>query len=324
MKVFIQKLFLFLLALLILAFWIDYAISDGLKKTAYHAEGEYQVWNAVFSGTACSDWLVYGSSRAWVHINPQQMQDSFGVSVYNLGMDGLNFHMQYLRHKKYVSQCGWPKKILLAIDIYSLDNRIYLYNEEQFLPYMLFDPEIQAYRKKYVDYKLANHYLPLLRYAGRKKEISLAKTALTTGAIPFSTRNNGYAGQERLWTAEVEANFRAQQPQPLIADTSLLTLFEYFLEECKSANTEVILIYTPEYYESQKLCTNRKQVINYFETITHKYNLSFLDYSASSFSFNKSLFYNAMHLNKTGAELFTDSLIQDIKRSKKRPEVSFY
>src|SRR5690606_35576347 len=128
-------------------------------------------------------------------------------------MDGLNFHMQYLRHKKYIAECGWPDKIVLAIDVYSIDKRIYLYNETQFLPYMLFDTEIHAYRKKYVDYAFANHFIPLWRYAGRIKEIELARTALTIGPIPYLSRNRGYMGQESVWTAEVEAIFKSIQPQ---------------------------------------------------------------------------------------------------------------
>ena len=99
MKQFLKKIVLFILFTFLLAYPLDIIISNQLKKSNSYARGEYSVWNDLFEGKIDSEIVIYGSSRAWVHINPELLENSFGRSSYNLGIDGHNFRLQYLRHK---------------------------------------------------------------------------------------------------------------------------------------------------------------------------------------------------------------------------------
>jgi hypothetical protein len=100
MKKFVLKIFIFLLPILLLPYPIDIIFSKYLSESKYYAKGEVKVWKDIYDGKINSDCVIYGSSRAWRHISPQIIKDSLLVSSYNLGVDGLNFPIQYLRHKE--------------------------------------------------------------------------------------------------------------------------------------------------------------------------------------------------------------------------------
>ena len=50
-------------------------------------------------------------------------------------------------------------------------------------------------------------------------------------------------------------------------------------------------------------------VTELFKKFSKKYDIPFYDYSTDTLCFHKKYFYNALHLNKTGAEIFTNKLI---------------
>ncbi|SDK42070.1 hypothetical protein SAMN04487898_108126 [Pedobacter sp. ok626] len=96
-------------------------------------------------------------------------------------------------------------------------------------------------------------------------------------------------------------------------DTPSLILFERYLKECKANGINIVFVYTPEYIEGQLFVKNRKQIIDLYTNFSVKYKIPFYDYSKDTMSYQKKYFYNALHLNKTGAELFTTRLTQKLK-----------
>jgi hypothetical protein len=128
-------------------------------------------------------------------------------------------------------------------------------------------------------------------------------------------RIKGYEPQYRTWNSDLEKakkNMKFFEPK---IDTLTLRLFNQYLEECKKENIEVILVHAPEYIEGQKFTRNRTETLSIFVELSRKHNISYLDFSADSISSNRDLFYNAMHLNNEGAQLFTKKLIQELKRT---------
>ena len=83
MKKFIYKVFVFVLPVVFLSVPLDYFFSY-ILKTSHLTSGEYEVWNDIYNSTANCDVAIYGSSRAWVHIDPDILSDTLNVNVYNL------------------------------------------------------------------------------------------------------------------------------------------------------------------------------------------------------------------------------------------------
>jgi hypothetical protein len=310
MKNFFLKFILFSCILVAVFYLLDIFISNSIKNSPSLAKGEYVVWNDIYKGNINSDMVIYGSSRAWVHINPQMLTNAFHISCYNMGIDGHGFLLQNFRHKELLRFNKRPQIIIHSVDMFTFTKSTGLYNYEQFLPYMLFDKHIENTTKNFDGFKLADFLIPSLRYYGKKRMMKevFNPNLSTTGRI------KGYMGKNKVWNNDFDDAKENLGSYNIKIDTSLVKDFENFLEECKKNNTLVILVYTPEYIDGQKFVRNRDAVIQVYKNLSVIYNIPFYDYSNDSISFQKNFFYNALHLNKEGSTLFTNLLITDFKK----------
>jgi hypothetical protein len=309
-KKFILKFILFFSILFALFYLFDFFISNRIKKSTSLAKGEYTVWNDIYKGNINSDMVIYGSSRAWVHINPHLLTNAFHISCYNMGIDGHGFLLQNFRHKELLRFNKRPKVIIYSVDMFTFTKATGLYNNEQFLPYMFFDMQIENATKNFDGFKLADFFIPSLRYYGKK---NLLKEAFKTN-LSTTGRIKGYMGRDKVWNNDLDDAKEKIGSYNIKIDSSLVTDFENFLEECKKNNTLVILVYTPEYIDGQKFVANRDVVIQVFKNLSTIHNVHFYDYSSDSISYQKKYFYNSLHLNKAGSTLFTNLLIADFKK----------
>ena len=276
------------------------------KFLATHANGDTQVWNDVYSGKINVEIAIYGSSRAYRHINPQILHDRLDKTAYNFGISGHNFWLQYLRNLVFQNNNPPPDVIIHSVDINTLQKRPDLYDEGQFLPFMLWNKEIYDYTHQYEGFSKFDYSVPMLRYAKRGNVILLS--------LFDERRNQGYLAQNRKWNHDME-NARAQQDfYEILYDQPTLELYDRFLSECREKNIQVIMVYTPEYIEGQEFVKNRDELIARFRAIAEKHALIFLDYSSDPMSFDKQYFYNALHMNQDGAEIFTKQLAEDLKK----------
>jgi len=232
--------------------------------------------------------------------------------VYNLGMDGHTLNLQYLRHLLAIKYNPKPKLIIHSVDIgtISMGN---LYNEDQFLPYMLWDDTFYNYMSKYEGYSYFDYKIPLIRYYGK---LDALKTSIKMIAFPKSNlieRVKGYQGQNIPWNNDFDKAKKTMKKYLAEPDSLTLNLFDNYLKECKEQNIKVILVYSPYYIEGQKFIENQKQIINIYKTLAHKYDFDLFDFTNDEICFDKKYFYNASHMNLTGAEIFTRKLCGQIK-----------
>jgi hypothetical protein len=303
---------LFCVFLLLSAMGADYLLTTGLRKSQ---KGEYGIWNDLIEGKVASNIVIYGSSRAWVHVDPKIVEDSMGVSCYNLGIDGHNFRMQYSRHQLLFRQQHRPRLIVLVLDYRTLDKRPDLFNPGQFLHY--FDKAlVRKVTREYKGFRTHDYYLPLIRYTGYREVIKHSLYNLFSPTIVKSDRYRGYKGQDRVWTGEFEKARLLMKHYYQPVDQASIRLFDQFLQQMQRAGIKLLLVYPPEYIEGQQFVSNRKAIFSLYYHFSKKYDVPFIDYSTDSLSFRKELFYNTQHLNKRGAELFTRSLVKKINYSK--------
>ena len=315
MKKYFKNIMLFFLFIVLLAYPLDLLISHNLKKSNY-AWGEYNTWNDIYNGKVNSEIVIYGSSRAWRHIDPEFLENKFSLPTYNLGIDGHNFWLQHLRHKTLLKNNKKPRYIIMSIDIWSFQKSTELYNAEQFLPYMLLNKDIINYTNSYKGFTSLDYHLPLVRYVANKKAVVQSIENSIFFPKTKSKRKKGYQGWGGVWNNDFNNAKQKMKHYEAKLDSKLLDLFDAFLVECKEKEVEIILVYTPEYIEGQSFAKNRKEIINIFENFSEKHKIPFLDYSSNEICTKKEYFYNASHLNKTGAELFTNILNNDLSERK--------
>jgi len=316
MRKFINKILFFILPVMLLIYPIDYLISNYISESEDHAMGETKVWKDIYSGKINSGLVVYGSSRAWVQFSSKMIEDSLNISTYNLGIDGHNFKLQYFRHKELLRFNKKPKKIIMSVDIFTLQKKTDLYNHQQFLPFMLWNESIKDYTSSYTGFSTYDFNIPLYRYKG---SLNTIKTVIYTliRREPEIKRIKGYSAVVGNWNNDFYNAKSKNDFYEIKIDSATVNLFEKFINECKNNDIELSLVFSPEFIEGQHYVRNRKELISKYQNLANKYNLQFLDYSNSEICFQKQYYYNAQHLNKNGSELFTKLLIKDLKVNEK-------
>jgi len=312
MKRFILKTLYFFLPAILLAYPLDLVMSYYLSQSN-DSPGEFEVWNDIYNSNVNCDIAIYGSSRAWVHIDPKILSDSLDCKVYNFGIDGHNFWLQYLRHLEFLKHNKKPKTIILSVDVFSLQKGTDLYQLDQFLPYMFWNSNIHEYTNSYIGYNKFDYYIPLIRYYGKTNSLKLILNNIFNGQSRKRYRQNGFKGMDREWNADLDKAKKERKSYKINTDSNSIVLFEKFINECKANNIGLILVYTPEYIDGQNFVTNRNDIIQIYKDLSMKYSIEFYDYSNDSLCLNKKYFYNASHLNSSGAEIFSKKLANDLK-----------
>ena len=284
-----------------------------LFRNIHVAPGDIEVWNDIYESNIECDLAIYGSSRAWVHIDPKIIQDSLNFRAYNFGIDGHNFWLQYLRHREYFKNNKAPKIIVLAVDVFSLQKGLDLYEKSQFLPYMLWNKTILEGTKSYHGFNPWDFYVPLIRYFDDRDTFLELMNNYLLSVQSSNYRENGFRAIDVEWNEDFRMAKSKMNSYHAKIDPASKRLFERFINDCKTRGVQLILTYTPEYIEGQKFISNRSEIVDLFTEYSIKNDLVFLDYSTDSICLDKNNFYNTMHLNSRGSKKFSQKLASDLK-----------
>jgi len=309
MKIFLVKICLFALVGLAGFVPLDNYMSSRLAKDSWYCFGETRTWHKILEGEVDSELYIYGSSRAWNHINPAILADTLGVSCYNFGVDGHNFDIQHLRHQLLLKYTGQPRYIIHSLDGFTLRKRPDLYLRDQFLPFMLRYREFMPVMLTFKGFHWTDFYVPLLRYHERRKALKQVVKNWDVKNFP-DPRKNGF---KYYPDTELEVKEDKLTQYPIPQNDSIIAEYEGFIKDCIDRNIELILVYTPEFHIHQKYVSNRAEILGTFSRLAEKYNLAFFDYSSDSLCYDTRNFYNYLHLNETGARQFSQSFAHDIK-----------
>lgn len=314
LKTLIKRLFFFTFPIVVLAYPLDLMISYFQANSNYDSSGECNIWNSIYKGKIKSDIVIYGSSRAWTHFDPLIIQLGLKQNTYNLGIDGHNFWLQYLRHKQLLKFNKKPKKIILSVDIFSLQKRRNLYNKSQFLPFLLWNKTLYDFTKTYEGFNVYDYIVPLIRYCGQKESLKAALHNMLLGSDTQPSRINGYKGQDNKWEYTNFYQLKSiLDSYKINIDPNSVNLFYQFIIECKKQNIELILVYSPEFVTAQRLIKNRNKLIDFYRLTAKRFKIKFLDYSSNVICSDTKFFLNAEHLNKKGAEIFSKQLVKDLR-----------
>ena len=312
MKKFLLKAALFFGVLTVVMIVADLWISKTLAKSESYAMGDAKVWQDILEGEVNDDLLIYGSSRAWRHFDPEFIEAQTGLSAYNYGVDGHSFDIQYLRHELHLKHNKAPKAIIYSVDYNTLNMPSGLYNHEQFLPFFYLDVLFNQYTKKYVNFSFTDYNVPLLRYSGEKKAISYFVKELI-GWPQKKMRIKGFGTHHGDWNSDYEKARSKKGGVYKDINNENVRRFDSFLMEARSKDISVILMYTPEHVLGQELIANREEIVKIFDSLSTKNKIPFFDYSKDAMNSNKAYFYNSLHLNAKGVNVFNTLFIEDLK-----------
>lgn len=296
MKKFVFRVLGFTVASVCLLFLMDALVSCRLKQSSNRI---FASWYDLMQGRITSNVIILGNSRAWVQYSPTILDSILHCNSYNLGIDGSCLNRQITKYELYRHYNKKPELILLNIDFFSF-GFTQGYESFQYFPYF-YEEEV---RKRIFPQELftwAERWIPFYRY-----------THLGLRNIPSDDRLllKGFHAVDGLpWDGTKLAEMT---PINIDFDERTLRMFKSFLICAREEKIPVILVYAPLYCEAKDLLQNNEQFEEYIERIREEYSLTVLRYDSSSICQDTTLFYNATHLNRKGADVFTKKLASDI------------
>ena len=304
MKQFFLRISIFLLIVFVGAWAIDFFISYRLR----HNENRmYTAWNQIYNDSLNYNLLVLGGSCAWAHYDTQIIDSALCVNSFNLGIDGSSINRQLLKYEKFCSIHGKPNILIQNIDFATLDFT-HGYEREQFFSYFFYDRDLMRKFDQYENFTFAEKYLPCYRYLGYD-EVLIEAIFNDNKKHWYEYLQKGYHGRDEKWDGTVLSSMASLNFE---YDTAAVRLLSEFLETEIAAGVEVRLVFSPIYYGVQEKLMNLEEMYMLYDSIAELYNIQVLNYHTIEFKGDTTYFYNATHLNRIGAELFTTKLAHDI------------
>ncbi len=297
MRHFLKQVLFYGIIISFLLISLDAFISHKLR---YSNDRRFIVWTEIIEQEINANLLIMGSSRAWVQFSPKIIDTILDVNSYNLGIDGSHIDRQIMRYDFYKLHNHKPQIILHNIDFMSVLSKKVGYEREQFFPYFankdmmtVINEEPFTWQERYLPYYRYYGYQDLLRSYNHSQD-SLYK---------------GYCGQERDWNGSL---FSSIDSLHFNCERTLQVMFLDYVQDVKNDSINLIFVYAPFYIEAVKKVDNLDEMYSTFDSIAKAYDVPILDYTYSYLSYDTTYFYNASHLNKRGAELFSTMLANDL------------
>jgi hypothetical protein len=304
----LARLTAFFCLFVVLAYGFDALITGGLRRVP---TSKFGALNRVVDGKVNADIVINGSSRALVHYDPRILERSTGLTAFNLGMNATHIDVQLAVLQTYLKHNRKPRLVIQNLEAFSFitTKKAEIYDPALYLPFLkepvlyrsllAIDPAVRKWK-----------YIPLYGYAIEDLRFTWVRALLAWGGIhPREDYIQGFNPRNLQWTEDFE-RFRSAvgegmtyeiQPAGVSALRELIAI-------CQTNGIELLLVYSPEYFEAQGLVRNRAEIFAKFRALTAETGATFWDYSDSPLNLIKDMFYNSQHLNAMGAERFSQDL----------------
>lgn len=293
-----KKLLIHIAIVICLFFVIDRALGLGLKflYNQSNATDEYKI--SYSNETVQDPLLFFGSSRCMHHYVPAIFEKELGIKCFNTadwGIKNIYYHYGLLGNilTRYtpktivfeIHPCDWLATPFSGVE-----------RASSLAPYCGMSDACDEMLK------LSGKYWPcqlswVYRYTG-----SLPN--LLTGKLGSMDRSlKGWKPMDGV----MDTTGVVAEEYPFPVDTARVALLERFINDCKKNNIQLIITFSPMY-----VCS-KEDVLKFPRELAQKHQLTFIDhYRDSDFVGHPELFYDFGHLNRKGAELFSQKLSKEL------------
>ena len=305
MRRFLVKLGITAIAILALASVMDIVITHNLRHSNARM---FNTYNDIYSDTLRCDAVVMGSSRGQVQYDVRILDSIAGLDCYNLGVDGRCIDAEVVIYNAYRHHASKPRLIIQNIDWGTLQMSNG-YEREQYLPYLNKDDLYEQIREN-EGFAWADRWLPLKRYAGYRNVIFEGLGLPGKMARPDNIYK-GYIAVDYSWNGDA---FNQIDTIGFECNLEAVAIFDRYLAQCREEGIQVVMVYAPFYIGAvRKMGPAVDTMFALYQSFADKYGCQILNYTYDSISYDTLNFYNASHLNRRGAEMFSSKLSYDLK-----------
>lgn len=296
MKKFLLKVGLFFLALIV----VDRALGMAFAYMGEHAKGGYVGHHVYVTDKANEDILVFGSSRAIHHYNPQIISDSLGMTCYNCGQEG-NGIVLFYGLWQMIKERHQPKMI-----IYDVSTGFDLYEGEsnqKYLGWLRMDYDRPGVKQIFTAIDPTEEYKMMsLLYRFNSKFMQ----NITDYVHPiFGIDGNGFlplkGNMDKMKVKDMNLNSTSVRS----VDRQKLDFINKFIDEMEGV--ELVFVASPMWYGANE------EDYQPIREICNKRHIKFIDFSNNEkYVHQNEWFKDGTHLNACGADEFTRDLISVI------------
>lgn len=275
-----------------------------MKYMQDHAKGGYVGHHNYILHQTNEDILIFGSSRAIHHYNPQIIEDSIGMSCYNCGQDGNGIVLFY----------GWWQMIkdryLPKVIIYDVNPDFDLLIGEdncKYLGWLRSEYDYEGVKKVFEDIDSTEKYKMMsMMYRYNSKFLQ----NITDYVHPlFNISPNGYLPLEGEMDKMKIKEERKEMGSSYAFDSQKLTYIEAFIKDTKERGVQLIFVASPVWYGMSK--DVYAPLVEEFK----KYKVPFYNYyNKKNYVHNDKMFKDGSHLNAYGADEFTREICRIINK----------
>ena len=299
-----MKRFLLELAMFLSLFiGVDFVLGKAFRYGEAHAIGEKTIRNYYINNKTTEDILIFGSSRAMNHYNPQILEDSLGLTVYNCGEDETGVLCFYpklnLIKKRY-----FPKAIIYDVYTPDLLDGLRYQNGDYLETLKTSYGQTDAVDSMFTRYEPSSKYKlssTLYQYNSTFLNVLLDNIRRTKWFDRgFYLLNTGVIEKESIVD---------NSHHDYIYDAEKLCFLEKFIFENRDS-IQLFFAISPEYGKKND------ELFDPVKIMCEKYGIPLLNhYCDTMFSLHKEYFGNPNHLNQRGALLYTSIISEEIKCS---------
>ncbi|MEI6586670.1 MAG: hypothetical protein WCL56_11320 [Sediminibacterium sp.] len=289
--------------LIVIVFLLDFTIGTTLQYFYFKQESGFLYRTTYAIEKTKADVLIFGSSRASRHYNPNIFSNRMHLSSYNVGHDG-NFILYQYAVLSAVLKRYHPK--LIVLDITRGDFAIRQNDYERLsalLPYYSGHSEIRPIVQLKSPYEAFKNLSFIYPYNSLLFSIAVGNTEFNKQKMKDI---DGYVPIEKIWTGSM-ATADSLPNYPM--DSIKINTYQSFINDCLSNNIKLVIVCSPYLFKA----TNTDNTINLAKSIALKNHIPFHDYSIDTSFVNKhQLFADSIHLNNGGATIFSNKVIDKI------------
>lgn len=305
---FSSKIYKFLLLIgvvSLLLFFIERIYINTMKSVKTGAIGKI---NAVINHDLDVNISIWGASTALANFNPLLIKDSLNVSVFNMGIDGVNIDQYNGLLEEYLNYTRKSKFLIIAIDIYGgLEKRHKFYELQNWIHHVNNDNIYNCLSD--IDYNtiFKARYIPFYSTTlYNKHAFPLFRSAFFKTPPPeYQFTNLGFEPNHSEFNSNITDSNTINVPINL-------NVFEKLRLTCKSAltkNIKPIVVITPCFYKGLEKIKNKGEFRELIYSLKDE-EIAVLDLLESSISNNVTYFKDNTHLNSKGADELSIMLIK--------------
>ena len=309
-----KKFFRFLrrsLLFFCILFFLDYSIGS-LLKYLYFKQGSGSLNSITFAlDSTKADIIIIGSSTANHHYYPTAFEDKLKMSYYNTGQDGTTILYHYAMLVSILKRYS-PKIVILDVDFGEFEKDQNSYDRLSILlPYYHNHPELRPIIKSRSPYEKIKLLSKIYPFNSMVFSVIIRNSYFNEYNLKRKEDDKGYIPLNRSWNKPIQMDTDSAKYE---LDNYKIDLFKSFIKECIESNVTLYAVTSAQFILQHTKDTS----LIIAKKITSKFNIPFYNYAGdTSFWKHPEYFADRLHLNNTGAEIFSNKVVEKIIQNQK-------